>query len=198
MSYDICQTCLLFPVDLTRSECASWVQAIGSILAIAAAVGVAIYQANRQQAITRQAIIDQANAANLSVAETLAELAEASLNLQKHFEKNLNTRDAVMEAATYGLRSDMSMLQGLEQYLYAIDIHKLPQPLVRLGLILASSITQLRLKVDQVLRINRHMRSEEFEDFFQSLHQMTVSLEKTVSDFERELEKLRRHQVANQ
>jgi hypothetical protein len=191
MSYEICQTCLLIPVDLTRSECASWVQAIGSILAIAAAVGVAIYQASRQQAITRQAMLEQANAANLSVAETLAELAKASLNLQKHFEKNLNTREAVMEAGTYGMKSDMSMLQGLEQFLYAVELHRLPQPLVKLGLILASSITQLRVKVEQVLRINRQMRAEEFDDLFQSLHQMTISLEKTVTEFELEVGKLR-------
>lgn len=190
MSYEICQTCLLLPVDLTRSECASWVQAIGSILAIAAAVGVAIYQASRQQAITRQAMLDQANAANLSVAETLAELAKASLNLQKHFENNLKTREAVMEAAAYGMKGDMSMLVGLEQFLYAIELHKLPQPLVKLGLILASSITQLRVKIEQVLRINRQMRAEEFDDLFQSLHQMTVSLEKTVSEFELEVGKL--------
>jgi hypothetical protein len=191
MSYEICQTCLLFPVDLTKSECASWVQAIGTILAIAVAVGVAFYQANRQQAITRQAMLDQANAANLSVAETLAELAKASLNLQKHFEKNLNTREAVMEAGTYGMKSDMSMLQGLEQFLYAVELHRLPQPLVKLGLILASSITQLRVKVEQVLRINRQMRAEEFDDLFQSLHQMTISLEKTVTEFEREVGKMR-------
>jgi hypothetical protein len=191
MSYEICQTCLLFPVDLTKSECASWVQAIGTILAIAVAVGVAFYQANRQQAITRQAMLDQANAANLSVAETLAELAKASLYLQKHFEKNLNTREAVMEAGTYGMKSDMSMLQGLEQFLYAVELHRLPQPLVKLGLILASSITQLRVKVEQVLRINRQMRAEEFDDLFQSLHQMTISLEKTVTEFEREVGKMR-------
>lgn len=191
MSYEICQTCLLIPVDLTRSECASWVQAIGSIFAIAAAVGVAIYQASRQQAITRQAMLEQANAANLSVAETLAELAKASLSIQKHFENNLKTREAVMEAATYGMKSDMSMLQGLEQFLYAVELHKLPQPLVKLGLILASSITQLRVKVEQVLRISRQMRAEEFEDLFQSLHQMTISLEKTVAEFELEVGKLR-------
>jgi hypothetical protein len=96
-----------------------------------------------------------------------------------------------MEAATYGIKGDMSMLQGLEQFLYSIELHKLPQPLVKLGLILASSITQLRVKVEQVLRINRQMRAKEFDDLFQSLHQMTISLEKIVSEFELEVGKLR-------
>ena len=40
MPYNICETCLLFPIDLTRSECASWVQALGSIAAILIAIAV--------------------------------------------------------------------------------------------------------------------------------------------------------------
>ena len=40
MAYDVLQTCLLVP-GLSRSECASWVQAWGSIAAIIAAIWIA-------------------------------------------------------------------------------------------------------------------------------------------------------------
>jgi hypothetical protein len=42
------QTCMLVP-DLSRSECASWVQAWGSIAAIAGAFAVAYFQGHQQR-----------------------------------------------------------------------------------------------------------------------------------------------------
>jgi hypothetical protein len=43
MAYEIWETCMLVP-GFSRSECASWVQAWGSVAAILAAVAVANYQ----------------------------------------------------------------------------------------------------------------------------------------------------------
>jgi len=190
MKYDLFQSCLLIPVELTRSECASWVQALGSIFTIAAAIGVAIYQANRQQEITRQAILDQEKTANIHAAEALEQLAKLSLALQKHFETKLKTQNDVYEAGTYGMISDIAMLQGLEQFLYAIELHKLPLPIIRLALIVASNVRNLRVKVEQVIRINRKMRTDEFEDFFQTLQGMTASLERTLKEIKIEVGKI--------
>jgi hypothetical protein len=46
MSYEIVQTCMLVP-DIDADSCASWVQAWGSICALAVAIGVGWYQARR-------------------------------------------------------------------------------------------------------------------------------------------------------
>jgi phage-related tail protein len=180
MAYEVCQTCLLLPIDLTRSECASWVQAIGSVFAIGAAIFAAIFQANRQQAITRQAMLDQANQATLSTASALKELAKSASKFQLHIKSILSTRDAVYEAGVNGIPFAMAMLSGLERSLNAIEVHKLPATLVRFGLILPASITQLRMKVEMTLKHHQQMDADAFDDFFQTLDEMTDSLQKSI------------------
>lgn len=48
MAYEILQTCALVNIGLTRGECASWVQAWGSIAAVVGAVAVAFVVPSRQ------------------------------------------------------------------------------------------------------------------------------------------------------
>jgi hypothetical protein len=50
MDYDICNTCLLVPVSFTRTECAAWVQAIGSVGAIIIGILAIIYQQSKEEA----------------------------------------------------------------------------------------------------------------------------------------------------
>lgn len=50
MDYDICNTCLLVPVSFTRTECAAWVQAIGSVCAIILGILAIIYQQSKEEA----------------------------------------------------------------------------------------------------------------------------------------------------
>jgi hypothetical protein len=44
MAYEIGQTCMLINIGLSRSECASWVQAWGAIIAIAVGAIAVVYQ----------------------------------------------------------------------------------------------------------------------------------------------------------
>lgn len=50
MDYDICNTCLLVPVSFTRTECAAWVQAIGSVGAIILGILAIVYQQAKEEA----------------------------------------------------------------------------------------------------------------------------------------------------
>ncbi|MDF9789233.1 hypothetical protein [Polynucleobacter sphagniphilus] len=50
MDYDICNTCLLVPVSFTRTECAAWVQAIGSVGAIILGITAIVYQQSKEEA----------------------------------------------------------------------------------------------------------------------------------------------------
>lgn len=52
MAYEIFNSCILVP-GFSRTECASWVQAIGSVLAIFAAVLVARHQSKRMEQVLR-------------------------------------------------------------------------------------------------------------------------------------------------
>ena len=183
MTLNVCQTCLLLPVDLTRSECAAWVQAFGSIAAIFAAIWIG----NRQT----RSVMQQAKDAKFATAEALSELSKAAFNLQKHFEKNLSCRDAVHEAGETGLVFDMAMLEGLEKSLAAIQFDQLPASLVRLALILSSSVTQLRMKVQVAIRLHREMDAAAFDDFFETLKKITASLDLTITDIETEMRKIK-------
>lgn len=183
MVYEVCQTCLLLPVDLNRSECAAWVQAYGSIAAIVAAICIGYRQI--------KAVLQQTKDANFAAAEALCELSKAAFNLQKHFEKNLSSRDAVHEAGDTGLVFDMAMLEGLEKSLSAIQFHQLPASLVRLALILSSSITQLRMKVQVAIKVHKEMDAAAFDDFFKTLKQMTDSLDLTIADIEAQVQKIK-------
>jgi hypothetical protein len=53
MAYNVWETCMLVSIGLTRSECASWVQAWGSVLAIGGAFVLLFFQVRsaRMQAI---------------------------------------------------------------------------------------------------------------------------------------------------
>lgn len=62
MAYDIAQTCFLLPIDLNRSECASWVQAWGTILALIVAIGVPATQMWRAQRVSRTAARNRTSA----------------------------------------------------------------------------------------------------------------------------------------
>jgi hypothetical protein len=188
MTYNICETCLLIPVDLNRSECAAWVQAIGSIIAISVSIWIANFQSIKQQELTRTTLLEQQRQINLSVAETLNELAKKSLELQKYFTNLLSTREAVYQAIDTKLIYDMTLLHSLESALIGIELHKLPASLVSLSLILTATIQQLRVKIENVINTNRLMNSEHFDDLFKTLNEMQSSLTLTVKDFQAALE----------
>ncbi len=191
VAYKVLETCILFPWGLSRGECASWVQAWGSILAIIFAVFIAIYQARRQQKNTINAIVEQRRQDHLWTAETLSELTKNSLKLQKHIAGKLNSREAVHDAAEDGLPFDMPGLRALEHSLDSIDLHSLPASLVALSMILSSTVRQFRSKVEMALQFNREMDGAAFNDFFETLNAMNASLEKTADDFDAELQRLR-------
>lgn len=86
MTYNLLETCMLAP-GFNRAECASWVQAWGSILAICAAVLIAYIQHRqnlRQQQRLAALARSQAAAAPFAVAErTIAELKKTFTRLKR-------------------------------------------------------------------------------------------------------------------
>lgn len=60
MAYEFGQTCMLLNIGLTRAECASWVQAWGSIIAIGAAAAGVWWQVRKQQQHANEQLIETA------------------------------------------------------------------------------------------------------------------------------------------
>lgn len=191
MHYNVWETCLFFPWDLTRGECASWVQAWGSILAIFFAVLVAVYQAKKQQQNTMDALAEERRQDYLRTAETFHELARNCLKLQRFIAGKLVSRDAVYAAAADGLPFDMPNLRALERSLDRIQLPAIPGSLVPLSMMLTTTVRQFRIKVDMALKHHRTMDAAAFEDLFTTLGKMNNSLETTVGAFEAKLRKLR-------
>lgn len=194
MDYKVWETCFLLPFGLTRGECASWVQAWGSILAIVGTAGAAIYQARRQYQSTMAGLRLQQKQAHLQVAETLEQLATNTLKLQQHIAEKLTTREAVEVAADDGLPFDLPELRSLERSLESVALHELPATLVSPSMMLSWSVRQFRAKVEMALQFHRTMDAAAFDDFFQTTAQMTSSLEQTVNDFSERLAALRKQE----
>lgn len=66
MAYDVWQTCMLVP-GISERDCASWVQAWGSIAAILAAVGIAWWQHHKERRQSAGAAKVRAELASTSV-----------------------------------------------------------------------------------------------------------------------------------
>jgi hypothetical protein len=191
MDYKVCETCLFLPISLTRSECAAWVQAWGTILAILGAFGVAFYQSNRSFKIAMTQIAEERRQDHVRTAETLSKIAQNTLKLQKFISAKLNSRTEVHEAAEFGLPFDMPALRALERSIDGIQLHELPASLVGLSLILSSTVRQFRMKVEMAFANHHKMDAGSFDDFFKTLNELNQSLELTVADFDAELIRVR-------
>lgn len=78
MAYEIGQTCMLINIGLSRSECASWVQAWGAIVALAVAGGIAVAQIRATRAHTAEVERNKQRAL-IEVVATLARLLQLEI-----------------------------------------------------------------------------------------------------------------------
>ena len=177
------ETCFLFP-NVSRSECAAWTQAWGSILAIFAAFIVAGFQARAQARTSIDALKHQRLQEQRRLAGALKELAISCKKLASAMVAKLDDREKVGLASETGLPFDMPELERLERALDAIPLHDLPGDFVTPALVLSSTVRQFRIKVDMALRGYRQMDAKAFEDFFGSTRAMRMSVDATVIDFE--------------
>lgn len=108
MDYMPWNACLLIKPTLessSGSDTAAWVQAVGSVLAILVAVGVAWYQARKQQELNRETLWQQYSMSLVKSAETFAEIASAASKVLKRISSQLDSRTKVLAAAEDRLRS---------------------------------------------------------------------------------------------
>ncbi len=187
MTYAVEQTCFFFPWGLTPSECASWVQAWGSILAIVGSVALAVWQTRRQLRVTHR----QRQAERMQVAEALLALARSSRGLQIHLGEQLDSREAVQLAEQGNLPTAMTELHALERALAHIPLQALEPVLLGPASMLASSMHQYRLRIDSLLQNHRKMDAADLETQFEMLNTLAFTLQEALSDLERHLGQLR-------
>lgn len=179
------------PTPASSSDAAAWVQAVGSILAIVASAGVAIWQARKTQEHTLFTIEQQRKADDLRVASALLEIATNALKLQKHMATKLGSREAIATAAEDRLPFDMPEVYSYERALDRIELHELPSNLVSLASIVAATFRQVRIKLDMVLDTQRQMDAAMFDDFFKTTAAMQESMSATVADLKKQVDQMR-------
>ncbi|HRH80249.1 MAG TPA: hypothetical protein PLW81_04320 [Thiobacillaceae bacterium] len=180
-------TTLCLVTDLTSSELAAWVQAVGSIAAILGSVGIAIWQASKQHKSALAVHSAEQRSAREEVSKTLSVLATNCLKAMDYLNREINSSEAVYDIAEGGKYFDIFQLERLDQAIANIPLHSLPSPLVTPAMLLGATIRQHRNKVEQVLRVHRTMNANDFADFFKTLEEMKASLALTCNDINKEV-----------
>lgn len=177
--------------NLTSTEIAAWVQAVGSILAILGAFWVAAWQARKQfknaQALQRH----ERESAKFQTAETLELLARSCLKAMEFLSSQISSRDKVFKIGARRIHFDIGQIARLDDAIANIPLHDLPAELLRQTLILGATIRQYREKVEQVLSIHRDMDASDFEGFFTDIADLRDSLSDTCDDISADVDRFK-------
>ncbi len=174
---------LCFLSNLTSAEWASWVQAVGTIVAIVAATWIATHQVKLQHMSALELHHTELRTARVDAGKTLSVLATNSSRAMRHVAGQLHDRESVYRAAEGLVHCDIGELSRIDTYLGGIPLHSIPYALVTSTMILGSTVRQFKEKVEMVLRVHRQMDAAMFEDFFRTLGEMNTSIEGGVRIF---------------
>ena len=118
-------TYCLLGVCLSPEAWAAWAQAIGSVVAIFVAIGVAAWQSHASSEL----LAAQRRRARIDIAQTLAALAEDCARLVEALNQSFRDRERIYFLADGG-HPDWPELLSIERRLDGWPIHELPAYLV--------------------------------------------------------------------
>lgn len=190
MFNNVAESCLLIDIGLTRGECASWVQAWGTVLALGVAILVSYLQGKKQTQISVASLRADWYLKRLTAAESLNQIAIATTRLFENVCDEMKDREAIENAAIDNLPWLMPEVSALANNLDGIDLHLMPSDIIGSTLILRMTLREFLDKVTMTLRLQRKMSAEEFEDFFSVTAQMKKSLDSSVQAIEKNIDKL--------
>jgi len=181
---------LCITTNLSSAELASWVQAIGSIAAILAATGVAIWQSRQQHKIALAVHREESRHARREAAKSLLVLCRNCARASAHFTAELSTRDAIYQVASGEKHFDFEELTALRDAAASVQLHQLPDVLIGPAMALAATVRQLRQTIEIAIRNHRKLDAEGFDNLFRVLAEMTASLTATTRDVQNEVDQL--------
>lgn len=181
---------LCFLSNLSSTEWAAWLQAVGSVLAVVAAAWIAKHQANLQHQNALDLHKTEKRTEQTDITKTLSVLAVNSSKAMKHIASQLTDRESVHNAAEGLAPCDIGELVRIDTYLSDIPLHTVPHSMVTLTMILGSTVRQFKEKIEMVLKLHRKMDAEMFEDFFRTISEMNISIDATCNDINAEVKRL--------
>jgi len=173
---------LCFASDLTSTEWAAWLQAVGSILAILGATGIAVWQARKQHKNALALHIAEQRYARSETTKTLLVLAQNCAKAVAVVIGQVDDRASVYEISEGRAHCDIEEIVRLDSAIKGIPVHNIPSSLVSPTMTLSATVRQFREKVETVLRVHRSMDGSAFEDFFRIIGEMRDSLNGTCED----------------
>lgn len=182
---------LCVSTNLTSSEWAAWVQAVGSIIAVISAAGIAIWQSHKQHQSALALHKTEQRHARLEAAKTLLALCRNCAIAAEHFSKQLGDRESVHKIASGEMHFDFEELQALQNGVSGIPLYQLPDVLVSPAMILAANLRQLRQTVEITVKAHRSMDANDFEEFFKTMSELAGSLELTRQDIEKDVQTMK-------
>lgn len=175
---------LCFATDMTSSEWAAWVQAIGTIFAVFGAGWLAWWQAMRQHQSALDIHRAEQRQARLNIARTLLVLAQNCTKATKHFASQMHDRESVFLIATRETYFDFGELKAIQSATTDIPLHSLPDSMVTHAMVLGATVRQFRQTIDMAVELHRKMDAAQFGELLKTLGEMTHSLELTCKDID--------------
>lgn len=183
---------LCFATNLTSEEWAAWTQAVGTIVAVLAAAGIAIWQSRQQSMLAQNTLKDEMRHERAEQAKSLLALCRCCRHALSVMRNELKDRDTVHRIAEKDLYFDFGDLQVLVTAVNSIPLHALPDSLVHHALILGSAVRQFQHNVTEAIRLHRSIDAKGFDDFFAALDKMTLSLSSSCDEIAKEVERVNR------
>ena len=183
---------LCFSTNLTSSEWASWVQAIGTIVAVMGAGGIAVWQSRAQHASAEALDKETRRHAQMELAKSLLTIARNCLKATTFFAAEMSSRELIYKIASRERHFDFGELYHLENTTSGIPLYSLPDSLITHAMILAATIREFRQTVDIVIKEHGTMDSEAFEIVFATTKQLNESLTVTCKDIKNAVEDLKK------
>lgn len=181
---------LCFLPNLTSTEWAAWVQAVGSIAAIFGAASIAIWQARHQHKDSFDLLHAEQRLARTELAQALLSLSTNCLRLLVYCAAQFPDRESVKNVAEGNVHFDLNELKVVEGAVLAIPLHSLPHKLVGLTMMVSSTVRQFREIVEFALQSHRSMDASAFEKLFKILAELQASLKLTCADIQSEVTRL--------
>jgi heme exporter protein D len=173
----------LFVSDLSVSECAAWVQAWGSVVAVLVAVAVAAYQSNSQHKSALKLFARQQAQQRRDQIEALTNIAYEACKLVETIRGALGTLTAALQIARKEVYFDLGAIHYLDESVQRISLIGLAPDMVRPVRRLTDVVRQFRWNIDLVFTDYKNMNADEFSSFASVFSEISKSLQALCAEF---------------
>jgi hypothetical protein len=163
---------------MPRSDWASWVQAVGAIVAIVASAGLIFVQHRLQLAREKEAEIDRVVARMRIVQEIARSTARNVRFLARKFSKR-DTVHAVASGRKYFPRDAVALIADA---IAATPLHSLDSPLLVFEVrTLTNLARQMKAQVEQLFAYHDVMDGTDFQEAFAAFENLAIACEESVA-----------------